>query len=167
MIARIEFNNCLAPVQEYGRHQQKVANRKKKKAKPAATQQVVPDFNRDPQSPSDLGAKYDDNYYDLDDDFIDDNDLDINHDEMVTEMLYDGNSQLYSNASHTDHIDNLDFVDKGEREGAPDNDENDDDSELDEVANLRQQAKYERLLRNFRVLLPEEVEDMINEGNRT
>ena len=30
MIARIEYNNTLAPVQEYGRHMQKVAKRKKK-----------------------------------------------------------------------------------------------------------------------------------------
>lgn len=32
--------------------------------------------------------KYDDNYYDLDDDFIDDGDLEINHDEMVSEIMY-------------------------------------------------------------------------------
>ena len=33
-------------------------------------------------------VKYDDNYYDLDDDFIDDGDLEINHDEMVSEMMF-------------------------------------------------------------------------------
>ena len=30
LIARIEFNNTLAPIQEYGRHQKKAANNKKK-----------------------------------------------------------------------------------------------------------------------------------------
>lgn len=30
MIARIEYNNTLAPVQEYGRHMQKAAKKKKK-----------------------------------------------------------------------------------------------------------------------------------------
>jgi hypothetical protein len=30
------------------------------------------------ETPSELGPKYDDNYYDLDDDFIDDGELDIN-----------------------------------------------------------------------------------------
>lgn len=106
MIARIEFDNCLAPIQEYGRHQQKVANKKKKKKKPVLTVALPPSSiahaNKDPQSPSDPGARYDDNFYDLDDGFIDDDDLDINQDEMVTEMLYDGNSQLYSNASVTE-----------------------------------------------------------------
>lgn len=33
------------------------------------------------------GPKYDDNFYDLDDDFIDDGDLEVNHDEMVSEIL--------------------------------------------------------------------------------
>ena len=37
MIARIEFNNTLAPVQEYGRHQTR-AVQKKKKAKQAAAE---------------------------------------------------------------------------------------------------------------------------------
>ena len=30
MIARIEYNHTLAPVQEYGRHMQKAAKKKKK-----------------------------------------------------------------------------------------------------------------------------------------
>jgi hypothetical protein len=33
LIARIEFNNTLAPIQEYGRHQKKAANIKKKNKK--------------------------------------------------------------------------------------------------------------------------------------
>lgn len=87
MIARIEFNNCLAPIQEYGRHQTKGAHKKKKKNK-GKKKGVASNENED--SAMNTGLKYDDNYYDLDDDFIDDGDLEINHDEMVSEMLYDG-----------------------------------------------------------------------------
>lgn len=45
------------------------------------------------------GPKYDDNYYDLDDGFIDDGDLEINHDEMVTDMLFDNQSNVLSHTS--------------------------------------------------------------------
>ena len=39
MIARLEFNNSLAPIQDYGRHQTKQAHKKKKinKKKPVGT----------------------------------------------------------------------------------------------------------------------------------
>lgn len=33
MIARIEFSNALAPISEYGRHQQRAAGKKKKQIK--------------------------------------------------------------------------------------------------------------------------------------
>jgi hypothetical protein len=79
MIARIEFNNCLAPVQNYARHQQKGLARKKKTKKNTLT------AAGEPVSES---AKLDDNFYDLDDEFIDDDDVDQNmQDEMVSDML--------------------------------------------------------------------------------
>ena len=90
MIARIEFNNCLAPVSEYARHQQNFQNKKKKlKKKPQITSVVQIDQAHPDENGAEKGPKYDDNYYDLDDDFIDDDELDINHDEMVSEMVND------------------------------------------------------------------------------
>ena len=80
MIARIEYNNTLAPVQEYGRHQLQ-ANKKKKKGK-GATQgdenSKAMEENEDGDKSQKLGkgnSHYDDRYYDLDDGFIDDGDL--------------------------------------------------------------------------------------------
>lgn len=61
MIARIEYNNTLAPVQEYGRHMQKVVKRKKK----------TDDQPDGPKKSKDV----DERFYDLDDDFIDDDNL--------------------------------------------------------------------------------------------
>ena len=65
MIARIELNNTLAPVQEYGRHQSRAAAKKQKKAP-----------KLDPKAGDDKKRKnYNDRFYDLDDDFIDDDDI--------------------------------------------------------------------------------------------
>lgn len=64
MIARIEYNNTLAPVQEYGRHMQKAAKKQKKKAEDAG--------DNGAQKKKDY---IDDRFYDLDDDFIDDDNL--------------------------------------------------------------------------------------------
>ena len=84
MIARIEYNNTLAPVQEYGRHQMH-AKKKKKGTKVAGdeNQKVMEDSEEEKQpakatGPGGKGAAnyFDDRYYDLDDNFIDDGDLD-------------------------------------------------------------------------------------------
>lgn len=69
LIARIEFNNTLAPIQEYGRHQKRAANIKKKNKKKTA---INP--NEQSEDPSE-NPKFDENFYDLDDDFIDDGEL--------------------------------------------------------------------------------------------
>ena len=67
MIARIEYNNTLAPVQEYGRHQTKAL--KKRKGKSLESLDV-------PSAAKKGGKKdYDDRFYDLDDNFIDDGDM--------------------------------------------------------------------------------------------
>lgn len=39
-----------------------------------------------------MEIKYDDNFYDLDDDFIDDEDMQHIEDELATEMLYEDKS---------------------------------------------------------------------------
>lgn len=89
LIARIEFTNTLAPIQEYGRHQKKAAQNiknKKNKKKPNA-------INEQSETPSDMagGAKLDENYYDLDDDFIDDGDIEMidQDDDQMMHELYD------------------------------------------------------------------------------
>ena len=58
MVARLELQNGLAPVQEYGRHFAQ-ANKKKKNQKPS-------------EDDSEIGNNFNDQYYDLDDGFIDD-----------------------------------------------------------------------------------------------
>lgn len=80
MIARIEYNNTLAPVQEYGRHQMQA--KKKKKGKGTANgeenQKVIEDKDdgENEGKPGKGNNHFDDRYYDLDDNFIDDGDLD-------------------------------------------------------------------------------------------
>ena len=71
MMARIEFNQALAPVQTYGRHQAQAAQRKKKAKK-----------NKEGGGTTENGGeefevKYDDQFYDLDDDFIDDGEVEM------------------------------------------------------------------------------------------
>lgn len=58
MVARLELQNGLAPIQEYGRHFAQ-ANKKKKIQKPT-------------EDDSEIGNNFNDQYYDLDDGFIDD-----------------------------------------------------------------------------------------------
>lgn len=135
MIARIEFNNCLAPVQNYGRHQQKGAAKKKKTKKV-----VVPgaEHELDPNSES---AKLDDNFYDLDDDFIDDDDIDQNmQDEVVSDLLE------MSRPPDED-------LEEGEGEHEDPNEEGSgsESSEMgeDELQDLEQQKYYKRMLAKF------------------
>lgn len=69
MIARIEFNNTLAPVQEYGRHQTRALKKKKGKGKGAVEE-------KEEEGPKGKNKKdFDDRFYDLDDNFIDDGDM--------------------------------------------------------------------------------------------
>ena len=70
MIARLEFNNSLAPIQDYGRHQTKQALKKKKTKKPNVNVDHPSTVSNEPNA-----HRFDDNYYDLDDDFIDDDDV--------------------------------------------------------------------------------------------
>ena len=63
MIARLEYNNTLAPVQEYGRHMNRLKNKKKK--------DVANDDDKQDRKITQLDEKY----YDLDDGFIDDGDI--------------------------------------------------------------------------------------------
>lgn len=72
MIARIEYNNTLAPVQEYGRHQTRALKKKKKVKQENEEAEGV----EDPTKAKGKRARdFDDKFYDLDDEFIDDGDM--------------------------------------------------------------------------------------------
>ena len=78
MIARLELQGGLAPVQDYGRHLTNMAPAKKKKA----PEGVLEDSAATP-----LNDK-NDQFYDLDDNFIDDGDVGAGpQDELGTEFL--------------------------------------------------------------------------------
>ena len=91
MVARLELYNGLAPIQEYGRHQTQ-ANRKKKPQKEQHELQVQ-------QSETEKAdANFNDQYYDLDDDFIDDDDIGMGiQDEMGADLLL-GDSNMFQGA---------------------------------------------------------------------
>lgn len=86
MVARLELQNGLAPVQEYGRHFAQ-ANKKKKAQKQAES------ANIDEQS--DLGNNFHDQFYDLDDGFIDDEGMDCDQQE-------DGYTQFFQDSTVRD-----------------------------------------------------------------
>ena len=103
MIARIEFNNALAPVQEYGRHQTRV--QKKKKGKGKAGEEEEGDKGKSKKD-------FDDRFYDLDDNFIDDGDMedeygggfDMGGDPYMNDNFYndrDDEADLTNNAQST------------------------------------------------------------------
>ena len=85
MLARLELNNSLAPIQEYGRHQKRAAKNKKKvdASKKKSAEGEGEDL---PTAEVTSGEKpvnkdfQDDKYYDLDDDWIDDGEIDIQED---------------------------------------------------------------------------------------
>ena len=115
MITKLETTGALARVQEYGRHQQKGAKQKKKanKKKPGD-----PDQHDDS---NDANWKKDEKYYDLDDSFIDDEDLHDNQGEEISEVLNAGNS----NASQDS--DELESESQEEEEDREEEEEDEDD----------------------------------------
>lgn len=68
LLQRIEANGQLEPVNNYGRHQGKNVKRKKKKKDESANPQANANTEKD--------KAFDEDFYDLDDDFIDDGDVD-------------------------------------------------------------------------------------------
>lgn len=91
MIARLELYNSLAPIQEYGRHQTQATKKRKLKAEPQQHPHQLPlvQLNDEPN--------FNDQYYDLDDNFID-NDLEGGDDEMGADLHAD---HIYSQTSMT------------------------------------------------------------------
>jgi len=138
LIARIEFNNCLAPIQEYGRHQKKGAGKRKKLKKQGEGEELV---------------KYDDNFYDLDDEFIDDGDLEFNHEEMVSEYMY----------SQSVEPDNQDDFEEDEEEAADEVPEEGSDEE--DVGDLEMHVRLQKILKSFKVLSGDEVDELVKERN--
>lgn len=92
MLARIEIKGNLAPIQEYGRHQTAAAKKRKDNKKNKAKDPAEGEPN--PNESSDNKPLYDDKYYDLDDGFIDDDE--IVEDEGFGAELGEGASNFYS-----------------------------------------------------------------------
>ncbi len=76
MLARLEIYNSLAPIQDYGRHQTKNSRIPKKKG-PEPTAATAQDIEGSTSGqPDGKGGKdFNEQFYDLDDDFIDDGEL--------------------------------------------------------------------------------------------
>ncbi|CDW75095.1 UNKNOWN [Stylonychia lemnae] len=160
MIARIEYNNCLAPVQEYARHQQNFQNKKKKLKKKIPV--VLAQGQDEPLAEDSIiekGPKYDDNYYDLDDDFIDDEELEINQDEMVAEMIGDGQSGVLSQIQGQES-ESFEEV-KASNENKENDFQVDGDADDEDLDYLKYQERYNKLLKVFRVLPPDHVDDLV------
>lgn len=155
MIARLEYNNTLAPVQEYGRHQVKALKKRKNTAKEKQVEQ-----GGEPQPAKKGGKKdFDDRFYDLDDNFIDDGDM---------EEDYGGNGL---NGGGFDHIMNDDFyteeADISNTNNGTSSRNIEWDPKADEIKQqLNEQKKYTQIVQRFRVISPDEVHKMIEQGNR-
>ena len=87
MLARLELNNSLAPIQEYGRHQKraqkikkKELNVKKKAMEGDGEQENTTADAASGEKPATAKDFQDDKFYDLDDDWIDDGDIDDQED---------------------------------------------------------------------------------------
>ena len=126
MIARIEYNNTLAPVQEYGRHQTK-ALKKKNKNKGAEDDPV--------KSKKD----FDDRFYDLDDQFIDDGDMEDGYGMPPGGFEQDFYGDLDAEMTSTAQI----------------------NVEYDPQDTTREEKKYAQLVKRFRVILPAEIDKML------
>lgn len=91
MLARIEIKGNLAPIQEYGRHQTAAAKKRKENKK--QNKEAGDGEAGQPEQPEKEHANYDDKYYDLDDGFIDDNEI-VEDDGFAD--LNEGASNFYS-----------------------------------------------------------------------
>ena len=91
MVARLEMDNCLAPIQEYGRHQSQAIKKRKPKESngvPAA---------QDQEMAQGKDTQFNDQYYDLDDGFIDDDFVGVGLQEEMGADLIGNESNMYSN----------------------------------------------------------------------
>lgn len=144
MIARIEYNNTLAPVQEYGRHQTKAAKKKKgKKEEP----------NADPAAPPKQGKKdFDERFYDLDDNFIDDDEMEDGYNNglnMGTLDYYEDEADISATPITNSH--NVEY-----------------DPERDAMKqSMHEEKRYQVIVKKFRVIQPDEIERMLNNKEMT
>ena len=109
MLARLELHNSLAPIQEYGRHQ-KIANKKKKdnnakkkvnegEGNVSGQDNATTTDNQAPGNAPTGGEKaYDDKFYDLDDDWIDDDNVEL-ADELGTDLMLADSSHFISESN--------------------------------------------------------------------
>lgn len=105
MLARLELNGNLAPIQQYGRHQRRANTRKKGQGQGKKKSQLAEGADEAAaQTAADVGNsgeknekkekadQFDDKFYDLDDGFICDEEIDQN-DDGVLEFVNESESQ--------------------------------------------------------------------------
>jgi len=154
MIARIEYNNTLAPVQEYGRHQTRALKNKKKGKTNTQGSGAGADEEDGGKKPR---KDYDDRFYDLDDGFIDDGDMEDGYGGGLDGMM--GGPPGFD-----DHMMNDDMYDD---ELTTNQQQSSMNVEYDPLAdekkeNAKEEKKYQQMIKRFRVILPDEVDQMMN-----
>lgn len=108
------------------------------------------------------GAKYDDNFYDLDDDFIDDGDLeDIDQDEDM-ELFADGDTSKFQSGRESV----VPKASNGDEDKGVASDKDEGNEQSYDPDQERQKRRYNKLLQNFRILMPDEVEEMLKEDEQ-
>lgn len=166
MLARLELNNSLAPIQEYGRHQKRAGKIKKKEA-PKKKPEGQPAGEGEDQNATtaDAGSGekekpkdfQDDKFYDLDDAWIDDGDVDC-HDDLGDEIhMGDGTSAFFTENIVEDSgpsIKNVTMTAEGE----------DQESRL---YTRKMKKEQERIARKFKVITPAEFDAAVKGSANT
>jgi len=136
LMQRIEFGGGLAPVEDYGRHMQKMLKKKRKKAAASGAEGGDVEMQNE--------QVQDENYYDLDDNFIDDG-----------EIIYDYDSQDYQ----------LQGLSDDEEYGSEEADEGAEEEEVAEEPeeNGEDEAFEDYVKQTFKIYSLEEVQRMAKE----
>lgn len=152
MLARLELNNSLAPIQQYGRHQRKAANNRKKNLQ-QQTKKKAPagEGGEDNQTTADGGAngasgdkgdkkemQYDDKFYDLDDGWICDEDQGL-QDDGVDQFINESESQSHMGSNIKGPNGEV-LVDEEQR------------------MRRHERKELERIAKRFKVITPQEFE---------
>lgn len=150
MIARIEYNNTLAPVQEYGRHQTRALKKKKKVKQENEEAEGV----EDPTKVKGKRARdFDDKFYDLDDEFIDDGDMEDGYGNGLDAMGGPG--------AYDDFMEDAGTSLTNGQGGSTINMEYDPSMTDERKEQEREKRKYQQIVKRFRVIMPDEVEKML------
>lgn len=161
MLARLELNNSLAPIQQYGRHQKRaIDNRKKPPVKKTNAKQGAEGDQPMTESAATAGGaggdnkkdQYDDKFYDLDDGWICDDDVSDNDDEVGEFITENDPHSLLNSSIVRDSVNGS----GGKLAGTIDDEQR--------VRRLEKKER-ERIERRFRVVTPAEFESNLSMNN--